>query len=56
LLIFLKDTPGFAGAIKAIGREVMGSGKGYELRERDVSYTANLSGENSGLNQKTPIF
>jgi hypothetical protein len=46
---FLKETPGFAGGIKAIGREVTGADGGYERRERDVSYNAIFAGENSGL-------
>ncbi len=35
--------------IKAMGREVMGTGGVYVLRESDGSYTGNSIGENGGL-------
>jgi hypothetical protein len=42
--------------IKAIGREVMGADGGYELRERDVSYSANFFAENSVSRPGNPYF
>jgi len=52
---FVEKTKAKLG-IKAIGREVMGAGGVYELRERDVSYNAIFDGENSGLRPENTYF
>ena len=52
---FVEKTKAEFGS-KAIGREVMGADGIYELRERDVSYNAIFTGENSGLRPENTHF
>ena len=52
---FVRDTKERLG-IKAVGREVMGDGGSYELRESEVSYEANFSPENGHLRQENAFF
>jgi REP element-mobilizing transposase RayT len=52
---FVRDTKERLG-IKAVGREVIGDGGSYELRESEVSYGANFSPENGHLRQENAFF
>jgi len=52
---FVRDTKEKLG-IRAMGREVIGAGGSYELREPKISYEANLGDGNDGLRQENTYF
>jgi REP element-mobilizing transposase RayT len=52
---FVRDTKERLG-IKAVGREIMGGDRSYELRESEVSYEANFQAENGDLRQENTFF
>jgi hypothetical protein len=52
---FLEDTKERLG-VRAIGREVIGGDRIYELREVKNSYNALFAPENSGLSSKNAYY
>jgi putative transposase len=52
---FVRDTKEKLG-IRAMGREVIGAGEFYELREPEISYGANFGHENDDLRQENTYF
>jgi REP element-mobilizing transposase RayT len=52
---FVRDTKEKLG-IRAMGREVIGEGESYKLREPETSYEANFGHENADLRQENTYF
>jgi REP element-mobilizing transposase RayT len=52
---FVRDTKERLG-IRAMGREVVGMGESYELREPEASYEAHFGHENDDLRQENTYF